>query len=134
MKGVHYSYSVRSLELPFWDCWFDFLIWEMTIDHPSFAVMSEHPNIVVSSPPAPKLMPKAKTKERTYLTEEEKKVLFPLLEEWNSKPDKKSRDAFVSSEALPKIQKLDPSRYGPEIISKDKASKELWERRIQVCH
>lgn len=78
-------------------------------------------------------MPKAKTKARVYLTEEEKKILLPLLEEWSSQPDKKTRDAVISSKAIPKIQNLDLSKYGPEIISKDKAAKELWERRIQVC-
>lgn len=87
-----------------------------------------------SSPLRPtETMPdKKKTKQRTYLTEEEKRVLGPLVEEWSKKADKKSRDAFVSAEALPKIQALNLSRYGPDIISKDKAAKELWDKRIQV--
>lgn len=55
-----------------------------------------------------------------------------LLEEWNSKPDKKARDAFISSEALPRIQDLDLSQYGPEIISTDKGAKMKWEKRVQV--
>jgi hypothetical protein len=77
-------------------------------------------------------MVKKTTRERVYLTDEEKKVLAGLLNEWNEKPDKKSRDAFVSSEALPKIQQLNISKYGSDIISKDKAAKMLWECRIQV--
>jgi hypothetical protein len=79
-------------------------------------------------------MVKKTTKERIYLTDEEKKVLAGLLTEWNEKPDKKSRDAFISSEALPKIQQLNISKYGPDIISKDKAAKMLWDCRIQVSY
>jgi hypothetical protein len=77
-------------------------------------------------------MPKTKTKQRVYLGEEEKQVLAGLLEEWNSKPDKKARDAFISAEALPKIQELDMTKYGPTIIATDKAAKLMWEARIQV--
>lgn len=77
-------------------------------------------------------MPKTKAKQRVYLSEEEKKLLAGLLEEWNSKTDKKSRDNFISAEALPKIQALNMSQYGPDIISTDKAAKLRWENRIQV--
>jgi hypothetical protein len=77
-------------------------------------------------------MAKHKTKGRVYLSEEEKKILASLLEEWNGKPDKKSRDSFISAEALPKIQQLNLSTFGPEIISKDKEAKITWERRVQV--
>ncbi len=76
-------------------------------------------------------MPKTK-KQRIYLTEEEKIILAGLLEEWNSKPDKKARDAFISSEALPRIQATDMSHYGSEIISTDKGAKMKWEMRVQV--
>jgi len=71
-------------------------------------------------------------KDRTYLTEEEKKILLDLLDNWNELPNKKARDAYISAEALPKIQLLNSTKFGPEIISKDKAAKALWERRIQV--
>jgi hypothetical protein len=77
-------------------------------------------------------MPPLKSNDRIYLTEEEKKVLIPLLDTWNEKPNKKARDEFLSSEALPKIQQLNITKCGPDIISKDKAAKALWEKRIQV--
>jgi hypothetical protein len=77
-------------------------------------------------------MTNKKTKQRVYLSEEEKKVLGQLLGEWAGKNGKKERDAFVSSEAIPKIQQLNPTQFGPEIISQDKAAKMLWERRIEV--
>jgi hypothetical protein len=73
-----------------------------------------------------------KRAEKVYLTDEEKKILGGLLEEWNGKPDKKSRDSFVSAEALPKVQQLNLSRFGPDIISRDKAAKILWDSRVQV--
>ena len=76
-------------------------------------------------------MPKIQ-KERIYLTEEEKNILGGLLEEWNSKPDKKTRDTFISSQALPRIQDLNLPHYGPEIISTDKGAKMKWEKRVQV--
>jgi len=47
-------------------------------------------------------------------------------------PNKKAHDAYISAEALPKIQLLNSMKFGPEIISKDKAAKALWKRRIQV--
>ena len=74
----------------------------------------------------------SKTKERVYLTEEEKKVLQLHLEEWDSKPDKTSRDAFLVSEVLSKIQQLNPNKYGPDIVSRNKELKLLWERRAEV--
>ena len=55
------------------------------------------------------------------------------MADWVARPDKKSRDAFISSEVVPLIQQLNMDEYGPEHISKDKVMKELWERRIQVC-
>jgi len=76
-------------------------------------------------------MPKTQ-KERIYLSEDEKNILTGLLEEWNSKPNKKARDGFVSSEALPRIQALDLVKYGPDIISTDKGAKTKWEKRVQV--
>jgi hypothetical protein len=79
-------------------------------------------------------MSKGNTKQRVYLAEEEKNILASLLDEWNNKPNKKIRDAFIMSEALPKIQALNPSQYGAEIISKDKAAKSMWERRVQVMY
>jgi len=75
---------------------------------------------------------KTKTKERVYLTDEEKKVLQSQLDEWDSKPDKTSRDAFLFSEVLPKIQQLNPDKYGPDIVSRNKEQKLLWERRAEV--
>jgi len=77
-------------------------------------------------------MPKTTVKERIYLTEEERQILQSLLEEWNGKQGKKARDAFVASEAIPKVQQLNLEKFGPEVISKDKAANVLWERRIQV--
>jgi hypothetical protein len=75
----------------------------------------------------------AKTKtDRVYLTEEEKKLLAGMLEEWNSKPNKKTRDDFISTEALPTIQQMNITTCGPEIIRKDKAANVLWNKRIQV--
>lgn len=73
-----------------------------------------------------------KSTGRVYLDDEEKKVLARLLEEWNGKPDKKARDTFVSAEALPRIQQLNLSKFGPDIISRDKAAKALWDGRVKV--
>jgi len=72
------------------------------------------------------------TSERIYLEGEEIKVLQDSLDEWNGKPDKKSRDAFVVAAVLPKIQQLNLDRFGPENLTKDKSAKILWERRIKV--
>jgi hypothetical protein len=69
---------------------------------------------------------------RTYLTEEEKNILVPLLDEWNGKLNKKAKDAFISAEAIPKIQQINLPKFGPENISTDKAAKALWDKRIQV--
>jgi hypothetical protein len=77
-------------------------------------------------------MAKNKAKQRVYLNDEEKKVLASLLDEWNGKPDKKTCDSFISSEVLPKIQQLNMLRYGPEVISRDKEAKMVWEGRVQV--
>ena len=70
--------------------------------------------------------------EKTYLTEEEIKVLEEHLTEWNEKPDKKSREAFVVSVILPLVQQVQLEKFGPEKISKDKEAKTLWEKRIKV--
>jgi hypothetical protein len=70
--------------------------------------------------------------ERVYLTDDERRILAGLQDEWNGKPDKKSCDAFVSAEALPQIQQLNAGKFGADIISKDKAAKLLWKRRVQV--
>ena len=91
-----------------------------------------HPRHMASTSTAPKKSVQKRTKERTYLTEEETKLLQSVLEEWFSQPDKRSRDAFVSSEVLPKIQQLDPNKYGSEAISRSKEVKILWEKRVQV--
>lgn len=72
-----------------------------------------------------------KTKDRVYLTEEEKKVLQAHLDDWDSKPDKTSREAFLCSEVLPKIQQLNPDKYGPDVVSRNKEHKILWERRAE---
>ena len=75
---------------------------------------------------------KRKTPGRIYLTEEETKVLESFLGEWSEKPDKRSCNAFVVTEVLPKVQSLDLDRFGPDIISRDKQAKQLWESRIKV--
>lgn len=72
------------------------------------------------------------SKNRTYLTVDEKDVLESLLKEWSAKADKKERDAFVSAEALPKIQLLNLKEFGPEVISTDKVAKVKWEQRVAV--
>jgi hypothetical protein len=69
---------------------------------------------------------------RVYLSDEEKKVLAGNLQEWNGNPSKKSRDAFISAEVLPKIQALNLSKFSSEILSRDKAAKILWDSRVQV--
>jgi len=73
-----------------------------------------------------------KTGERTYLDSEEIRILEESLEEWNGKPDKKSREAFVVASILPKIQQTNLEKFGPDNLSKDKSAKILWERRITV--
>ena len=60
-------------------------------------------------------MPTAKTTNRIYLREDETTVLQGLLQEWSDKPDKKSRDAFVSGVVIPQIQALNAKDYGPEV-------------------
>ena len=79
-------------------------------------------------------MPAKKGNDRIYLREEERAVLQSMLQEWNGKPNKKTRDAFVSGVAVPKIQELNDKEYGPEIISKNKVAKVQWEKRVSVCH
>jgi len=44
---------------------------------------------------------KKKLKDRVYLTEEEKAILKDHVSEWNQKPDKMTRQAYVASEILP---------------------------------
>jgi hypothetical protein len=70
--------------------------------------------------------------ERVYLDDEERKILAAFLDDWNHKPDKKTRDAFVSGEVLPKVQSLNPLKFGPEVISVDKSAKLMWESRVKV--
>lgn len=72
------------------------------------------------------------SKNRIYLTGEEKNILQSLLKEWSAKADKKKRDTFVSAEAVPKIQQLNLKEYGPDIISKDKVARVKWEQRVAV--
>jgi len=44
-----------------------------------------------------KVLARNKAKLKVYLSDEEKKVLAGLLDEWNSKPNKNTCDSFVSS-------------------------------------
>ena len=76
--------------------------------------------------------PKTPKKVKCYLQEAELSVLQELQIEWNKQPDKRSRDAFVKSTVLPKIQELNKDKFGPEKISTCKESKKLWERRTKV--
>jgi hypothetical protein len=77
-------------------------------------------------------MSSTKKTDRIYLREEETTVLQSLLQEWSDKPDKKSRDAFVSGTAVPKIQSLNLKEYGPDVISTSKVAKVQWEKRVSV--
>ena len=72
------------------------------------------------------------SREKCYLLPEEKDILRQMLDEWYSKPDKKTRDTYVTAQVLPKLQALNMDKYGPDVIEKDKEAKILWERRIQV--
>jgi hypothetical protein len=81
---------------------------------------------------ADKKEPKRKVPGRIYLKEDETRILETYLGEWNEKPDKRSRDAYVVSDVLPKVQALDLERFGPELLSKDKQAKQLWENRVKV--
>ena len=94
---------------------------------PSLTLPSDMVNIASNTKTS-----KATSDGRVYLTDEEKEVLKANLDEWNEKPDKKSRDAFLASEILPNIQALNMEKYGPASISKDKEAKLLWEARIKV--
>ena len=75
---------------------------------------------------------KKKSKDKTYLTNEELKLLDSHLVEWSSKPDKKSRDAYVTTEVFPSIQKMNMEKFGPDILSNNKVAKLLWEKRMKV--
>jgi hypothetical protein len=77
-------------------------------------------------------MPATKKTDRIYLREEETTILQSLLQEWSDKPDKKSKDAFVSGTAVPKIQAMNNKDYGPEVISTNKVAKVQWEKRVSV--
>ena len=77
-------------------------------------------------------MPANKKTERIYLREDETTVLQSLLQEWSDKPDKKTRDAFVSGTAIPRIQAVNGKDYGPEAISTNKVAKVQWEKRVSV--
>jgi hypothetical protein len=76
---------------------------------------------------------KKKSKDRVYLTEEEKAILREHVAEWNQKPDKMTRHAYIASEILPKIQELDSEKFGPDRLAWDKEAKALFDRRIKVC-
>jgi hypothetical protein len=75
---------------------------------------------------------KKKLKDRVYLTEEEKAILKDHVSEWNQKLDKMTRQAYVASEILPRIQELDSEKFGPERIARDKEAKALFDWRIKV--
>jgi hypothetical protein len=79
-------------------------------------------------------MSATKKTERIYLRNEETQVLQSLLQEWADKTDKKSKDAFVSGTAVPKIQGLNAKEYGPTVISTNKVAKVQWEKRVSVSH
>lgn len=80
----------------------------------------------------PTYMSPSKNTDRIYLREDETTVLQSLLKEWSDKPDKKSRDAFVSGTVVPNIQSLNLKDYGPDIISTSKVAKVQWDRRVTV--
>lgn len=73
-----------------------------------------------------------KESDRTYLRQEEKAALQLMLQEWVNQPDKKSRDAFVSRTALPKIQELNADEFRPEVMDKNKVVRVQWEKRVSV--
>jgi len=77
--------------------------------------------------------PETKQKKgRIYLAKAEKDVLQELLPLWTEKENKKSRETFIISTVLPRIQELNMSQFSQDIISRDKEAKKLWEKRIQV--
>jgi len=71
-------------------------------------------------------------KGRTYLTKAEKDVLQELLPTWTEKENKRSREAFINSTVIPRIQELNLPQFSQEVISRDKEAKKLWEKRIQA--
>jgi hypothetical protein len=79
-------------------------------------------------------MSATKKTDRIYLRDDETKVLQSFLQEWSAKSDKKTRDAFVSGTAVPKIQGLNLKEYGPDVISTNKVAKVRWEKRVTVSH
>ena len=81
----------------------------------------------------PEKQPKLK-KGRCYLTQEEKDVLRQMLPIWSNMTDKKSRQAYILTTVASKIQEMNAQQFGPEIISRDKEAKTLWEKRLQVHH
>jgi len=76
--------------------------------------------------------PTKNIRPKCYLLPGEKDILQGMLAEWCSKPDKKTRDAFITAEVLPKLQALNLDKYGPAVIERDKEVKILWKRQIQV--
>ena len=72
--------------------------------------------------------------DRNYLREDETALLQSLLQKWHEKPDKNTRDAFVTGTVLPQLQQLNLKEYGVDIISTDKVAKVRWEGRISVSH
>jgi hypothetical protein len=71
-------------------------------------------------------------KTRIYLTNAEKDLLQQYLPTWSKKDDKRSREAYLLSTVIPGIQEINLQQFSPEIISRDKEAKKLWERRIEV--
>ena len=70
-------------------------------------------------------------KTRIYLTNAEKDILLEYMPTWSQKEDKRSREAYILSTVIPRIQELNQQQFGVEIISRDKEAKKLWERRIE---
>ena|ERR1700682_3503438 len=74
----------------------------------------------------------SKQTNRNFLKDSERDVLKSHLGAWVEKQEKKARDAYISAEVLPEVQALDPGQFGPELLSKDKQAKELWDRKVKV--
>ena len=46
--------------------------------------------------------------------------------------DKKSQEAYILTTVVSKIQDMNLQQFGPEIISREKEAKTLWEKKLQV--
>ena len=77
-------------------------------------------------------MAASKKTNRIYLRDEETGILQSHLQEWSDKPNKRLRDAFVSGTVVAEIQAVNGKDYGSEVISKNKAAKAEWEKRVSV--